>query len=506
MDVESRKKLIDEIVENEGLYPGDKITYEKLLEMSDKYEIEPRVFAINILGVTPAAYQGVKSPSSNAKRMVILKDRIPQMIEDAINLRDIILEEEGLSIDSKISYKQLLEISAKYKVREAILAKYVFEISDSSFKQIKAHKEWKTHLFYKSRTKQSIIKDEGIEKFRRQIIESEGLRIGDKINYKTICELAEKYGISKEKLAIDVFGISKSAYEHIKFDSKRNTVILRNYMTGETLEKCKSKILDQEGLQPLDIINYEQLVEIANRNHINERILAVDILGISENQFYNMRYGQSKIAVILKEDLKKKSHKKLETIKKKIFKQKGLKEGDKISYEEIEELKKEYNLSLDELLYILGTRNNLIIEAYRKGVPIDEIGKRTGTFRTTIHEIIRKLNQEEREEIKKERKENKKKREEMRNYLEEQKRLFINGHEIDEDNIKRTRVVVKILGCKEQDINFWVRVYTKKELFMEAVQLLDDFANTWELSEKKRMRIVQTQNELRRKEIKTWCS
>ena len=98
----SRNELIDKIIQNENLHPGDKISYDKLVELSHKYNITPYTLAVSILGVTQAQFQAIHSKGSNAKNFIILKHWIPEIIENAISFRNIIMQEEQLKEGSLI--------------------------------------------------------------------------------------------------------------------------------------------------------------------------------------------------------------------------------------------------------------------------------------------------------------------------------------------------------------------------------------------------------------------
>ena len=44
----SSRELVDKILHNENLHPGDKISYNRLIELSSKYNITPYILAVNI--------------------------------------------------------------------------------------------------------------------------------------------------------------------------------------------------------------------------------------------------------------------------------------------------------------------------------------------------------------------------------------------------------------------------------------------------------------------------
>lgn len=351
MDITNYEQFINKLLENEQLMPGDKVNYKRLTEISKKYGISEYILATNVFGVSQTAFNGLKSNASNAKNIIILKSKIPLMIETAIQMRETILQQEHLNSGNKINYVRLQEISKKYQIRENILALYVFEISEYSFRQLKYDSNANAIILNNNKQPKT---DKNISDIRNKILTDSTLKAGDKINYQYLLELSKRYCIPEKKLALDVFAMSNSSYNHIRYNSKRNATILPNYFSQEDLLKIKEEIIEKEKLMPYDEINYDILLQISKRYNINERILALDILNLTQSQYYNIKYNPSTMASILKSDYKKKSPQELKKIKQAIFENELLKEGYRISLLEIEKIQHKYNLSLQETLYILG--------------------------------------------------------------------------------------------------------------------------------------------------------
>ena len=352
----SRDELANQIIKNENLYPGDKMSYDRLMELSEKYRITPYVLAVNIFGATQPQFRSICSKGSNAKNFVILKHLIPEMIENAINLKQKILQEEHLQEGDSIDYNRLKEIAQKYGIQERILAINVFEISTYSYREMKRNSSKKSKiLFRKTKTKNSTAKkDEKSILLREQILKDEDLKIGDKIKYEKIVYLAKKYGIDEKRLATDILGLTNSAFYHIKSDKKRKAVILSGFLDEEELQKLSKKILSAEKIEAYAQIDYNFLQELSKKYSINEKILALQILGITEGQYYNMKYSQTKKAYVLKDEKEDTKPEDLKRLKTTIFEQEHLSVGKRISFEEIETLQKKYDVSINTLLYILG--------------------------------------------------------------------------------------------------------------------------------------------------------
>lgn len=349
-------ELKDKIMQNENLHPGDKISYDKLIELSNKYSITPYTLAVNIFGVTQAQFNSVYSKASNAKNFIILKHLIPDMIEKAISLRHIIMENEHLKEGDSINYKKLQYISQKYNIPERVLAINVFQISEYSYRAIRGNPDKNAIIFYKKKrtSNSSAKKDDSMNSIRQKILRNENLKIGDRINYGQLVEISKKYNIDEKTLSIDILGITLSSFNHIKSDRTRNAIILRGFLNDEELKKIKENILNVEKIEPYTQIDYKKLQGLAEKYLINEKILAIDILGLTESQYWNMKYNHNMKAYVLKGDCKEKSLEELRELRQKIFKQENLFVGQRISYEEIEKIQRKYDVNLNELLYMLG--------------------------------------------------------------------------------------------------------------------------------------------------------
>lgn len=358
MDVINIVDLKRQIKENEKLLPGDKISYDRLLEIAKKYELAPRILAINIFGVSQPAYRGLVGKSSNAKNIIIFKSEIPKMIEDAIALRDTILKRENLIARDKINYIKLQQIAPKYNMRENILAIYVFKISEYSFREIRRNPKAFAIILNKDIESNEENEDTDIIEKRNHILKEFHLKPLDLINYQTLIMISSKVGIEEKKLAMDIFKLTSNSYYHLRCYPNRNAIILPNYYSNEKLMELKSEIVQAERLEPFDGMNYSMLQQISDKYNVNERILAINILGITSNQYYNIKVNPQMMAYILKADYKAKTPQELKTIRDMIFKNEKLSEGYRISLLEIEQLQKKYNLLLKELLYILGVTND----------------------------------------------------------------------------------------------------------------------------------------------------
>lgn len=152
-------------------------------------------------------------------------------------------------------------------------------------------------------------------------------------------------------LAYDIFWLSKRTYSNIKY-LKINAIILKNYWSKDSIENLKMMIITKENLHPFDKINYIDLSNLSKKYGIHEKVLAIDILGITETMYHTIKYHQNTFTCILKNDSLSKTQ--LQELRIKIFEAEKLYEGYRISYLETKVLLKKYKIKLYDLLYILG--------------------------------------------------------------------------------------------------------------------------------------------------------
>ena len=119
-----------------------------------------------------------------------------------------------------------------------------------------------------------------------------------------------------------------------------------------------------------------------------------------------------------------------------------------------------------------------------------------------VYEIRQKGELPPFEELKEERKKNRAIRIKLIKFIQSEQELFLSGKVIDDSNIERISKAVKILGYRKQDVNFLLRVYKKKGKFLDGVKLLESYSASKNLPHKEKIELVNTQNILRREEIK----
>ena len=328
-DIEIKKK---EILEAEKLKIADKINYEKLRELADKYQMDELILAINVLGLARYQYDNIrKEPSQYATILIqeITKEQIDAMRNKISENYDI----------TNINYNLLLKLSDVYKIEEYFLATQILGYSRVQYRGMK-----KEPTKYKKVLKDKHISDEEEKEnatIREKILKEEGLSPRDRINYVKLQQIATDHNIDEKKLALQIFLLTKSQYDNIRNKPDKNAIILKGRkLLEEEIAPFRIMIFEEEGIKAGDRINYVRLKGISNKYSIDELVLALQILGLNYSQYQSIKSMPDKNAIILKEGLieNARNHKDY------ILGEENLNQGDQIDYKKLKQLAKEYGI------------------------------------------------------------------------------------------------------------------------------------------------------------------
>ncbi len=110
-------------------------------------------------------------------------------------------------------------------------------------------------------------------------------------------------------------------------------------------DKIREKILKKYKLKSCDKINYELLHRIYSEyeKYFDEKTFAKDVLDINYESYCQIKYNSKKRAIILRNNRPD-----IEKIRIEILEKFKLKPGDKINYQRLKEIEKEYSTIIDE--------------------------------------------------------------------------------------------------------------------------------------------------------------
>lgn len=337
-----------EIIKNENLIPGCKINYEQLHKIYTKYSstMDEVTFAVNILGLNKTRFFNIKS--NRKDKAVILKDMLDAKIEE---IREKLVEQEKLRPGETIDYEILIKLIENWKesIDQTILVRNILGLSSETVRSMKNNPNRRTVVmkeFVEEKTKEEIVC------LRNKLFDSENIKAGDKINYLDFTILYEKYKheIDEKTFALKILLIPKDKYCLIKRNPKKKTIICKDLVTElgqDEIEKIRYIVYEEYGIKEGKKIDYEKLSTIAEKwkDKINEKDFAYKILGISQQNYYGMKYDRKRQAYVLNPIKKEKADK----IRYEISREKRF-----YTVQEIQEMCKQNQLTIDDFcIYVV---------------------------------------------------------------------------------------------------------------------------------------------------------
>jgi hypothetical protein len=390
VDIEA---IREEILQRFSLKPGDKINYQKLCEIAKQYNqiTDERTIAYEVLDISKKMLYPIKKNPNYST--TILSNRFKQSIDD---LREKILNNEGIKPGDFINYVGLHKIAIKYKISDRDLAIKVFEIKGFNYDNIKNHSNRRTKILTSLTKEKKDSTQCEIEDLINTIIKNESLIPGCKINYEQLHEIYIKYSliIDETTFAVNILGINKTRFFNIKSNRKDKAVILKD-MLGKTIEQVRNQLIEKENIKPGYLIDYEGLTRLIEiwRENIEETILVRNVLGLSSKTVRAMKNNPSRKATVMKGFIEEKTEEDIINLRNKIFESEEIKAGNPISYADFTILYEKYKNEIDERTFALRVLQ----------IPQDKylLIKRNAKKKTKIcKELVAELNQDEIEKIK----------------------------------------------------------------------------------------------------------
>lgn len=356
---------IIEILIQKG-YEGKKISYEELQKLHKEYGngMSESDFAQTILSISYSKYMHCKHQGRKVK---ILKRQKAEVTQEKIKKKKEQLKKKGYGGKS-ISYEDLQALHREYgnEMSEIDFAEVILGISYGNYSTCKYNG---TRAIVLKEPKPEL-KQGKVETIMEQLKEKG--YIGKLISYKELQALHREYG--KEMREIDfaqtILGISVSTYNRCKRGATKKVKILKNEkeLPQEEVRK-KIQELKEKGYTG-KTITYAELQKLHKQygKGMSEIDFAEKILGITQGNYYNCRKKGTTIRIIND----KKTELEQEEVQKIIqeLKEKGY-IGKAITYEELQQLHKEYGNGMRERNFaevILGISYNSYGRCKYKGM------------------------------------------------------------------------------------------------------------------------------------------
>ena len=324
-------------------YAGKLITYEELQELYREYGqgMEEKDFAMKVLEISDSNYRNIKN---NRKRAKILQSKKEVKTQEEIEEIKEKLEKAGYA-GKLITYEELQELHREYGqgMEEKDFAMKVLGISYDNYMTVK-NKGTRTKIL---QSKKEAKTQEEIEEIKEKL--KKAGYAGKKIAYEELQELHREYGQGMEEkdFAMKVLEISDSNYKSVKNKGTRAKILQskKEAKTQEEIEEIK-EMLKRAGYAG-KLITYEELQELHRKygQGMEEKDFAMKVLEISDSNYRNIK-NKGQRTKILQSKKEEKTQEEIEKIKEKL--KKAGYAGKLITYEELQELYREYGQGMEE--------------------------------------------------------------------------------------------------------------------------------------------------------------
>lgn len=387
---EERKKVLDELLANKVLKPGQVIDYAFFQKIYEPYKffLSEKEFAY-LLEIPSYSYTSLKN---NLQKSIVLNSLVEEIpIDEKLKILNTLISTNRIIPHQLIDYSYFQEL---YKPYSEFLSEVQFsellELTYDNFTNIKY-----------SNTKAKILKSktELLKQIEQKIINNllSSQKISPKklITYDYFLELYEPYKKTFTDIQFaNILEIHSTSFNELKNGKNKTTKILNKTQLSkeekEQNEQIINSILLLKDIKPGILINYEffQKLYAPYKNQFTERKFA-NLLEISSNSFSNIKSYPKKTASILKSHVKILSKEEKENIVKELLSNYKVTPAALISYSFFSELFEPYKEKLSEdefakLLEISGSNfrsfkyqgsKAKILKSYKKEISEEETEK-----------------------------------------------------------------------------------------------------------------------------------
>ena len=330
------------ILKGERITPGDYINFEQLHIIAEKYKIDDKDLATKIFGIKGFNYRNIKyQPKRRTKILFGLTEEREEKYDIELEeLRNKIIKGENLIPGSKIDYEQFSRIYRNYSslMKEVDFAVKILGLKKTRFFNLKSNRKDKAVIL-------KDMLDVVIEQTRKQLIEGEIIKPGDTIDYERLTMLIEKWKktIDEDIFVRNVLGLSSETVNRIRNNPNQKSIVMKKFIEENPEEEIiaiRNKIFESEDVKPGSIINYEKFLILyaKYKNGIDEKTFAIRVLLIPQDKYLLIKRKSTKKTTICKELVEEIGHNEIDYIRRVVYDEYGITEGDKINYEKLIEI------------------------------------------------------------------------------------------------------------------------------------------------------------------------
>lgn len=331
---------------------GDKMPYEQLLEMYNKFGdcLSMQLFFEEVLGIKSKVLKSLKSgatkngtinfneePGKDCKMEKSLSLYVLNP-EYLLEIRKKIIYDDGFHIKENINYEKFMQLYDKYgkDMTVTVFAELILDISIRDVTRMKISDKTGRLIF-----KNVDVSKEYLKELQNKVVVLNKLEGGQLLEYSKLKELHRKYAVEllEKDFAVDILEIAGENYIPLAQGVNKSVIILSSRETNFSV--LRKKVVNEENLHYDDFLeNYNDFVKIHQKYapNMREKIFAKEILDIENDNFNNLKYHGGRVRILL--GLKLPNKKEIEEIRTKIILENNLHIKDEIGYEEFQRLHK----------------------------------------------------------------------------------------------------------------------------------------------------------------------
>lgn len=281
------------IISEEGLKTNDKINYERLLQLHQKYgeKFALKQFAYEVLNVSAHTVEDMNYRKD--RQTPILKPH-SQTRQQIAQIKRAVISKSGLHMGEQITFEKFQELYKKYgkhDIDEKDFALRVLGISNDIFNRLKAGKRPVTTVF-----STFPINAKAITALRKKVILEEGLYIEQTISNDRFKELYDKYAgiLSEELFAEEILDISINSLQQGRRRKDNNVILTGIELSEKYIEWLQKKIIIENGIQPNNqLMSLGEMKELRKRYApmLTDRRFVTLIMGVKYENYIQLVSG-----------------------------------------------------------------------------------------------------------------------------------------------------------------------------------------------------------------------
>ena len=393
LDNELIVKTRNRIISERHLHFDDTISYAEFKDIFTNYQIpqlDEREYALAIFHISYDAFRRFRKDLSNKAKILYNYPLDPKFLAE---LRRKVIINENLHMEDKISYERFEELYNKYS---GILSREYFaiEVLDVQYQALLKAKRINTQTTILTKVQ---ITEEYISELRKKIMTEKSLNYNQLLSYTEFQKLYNEYGfpLSERMFATEILGIPNVQYYYSMRKGERNACYIFADCQDVDFKEIRARMIIENHLHYDDKITYGELKRLHKKyaSNVRENVFARETLDISQSMLDHIRIKKENTASILLGEMLP-SKEEIQDIRDKVKKKYGLHKKDKLTFEQIENMYKEFGgiMPIDMFaLQILDININILYKLRANPNCMAQIYIRTEFTKQEIDELRKNI-------------------------------------------------------------------------------------------------------------------